>query len=135
MKRKIIAADAVIIRKGRVLLEKRDSSPFRGKWCLPGGQLEEDETIEETCVREVREETGMEVKISKTFGVYSTPGRDPRGISMSAVFLCKVIGGELSASKESSDLKWFSKEQAGKLDFAFDHRKILEDVGFLRTNI
>ncbi len=131
MKRRIIAADAIIIEKGKILLEQRRTPPFEGKWCVPGGQLDEGETIEETCVREVKEETGLDIKIERLFGVYSTPGRDPRGVSMSAVFVCRVTGGELSNSDESSALRWFSGEEARKLKYAFDHGKILKDFGFV----
>ncbi len=66
-------------RRGRILLVRRGNPPFRGKWALPGGFVEIGETTEESCAREVREETGVEVRVGGVRGVYSDPKRDPRG--------------------------------------------------------
>lgn len=121
-----LAADAVIIKDGKILLVKRNTEPYRGFWALPAGRLEENETLEECCIREVKEETGLKVKIEKLIGVYSDPKRDPRK-TVTAAFLCTVKGGkETPQEGEIKEIKWFPLNELPKL--AFDHRKIIRDA-------
>ena len=70
-----LTVDAVVITGEGVVLIKRKNPPFQGMWALPGGFVEVGETTEEACVREVEEETGLEVEIVKLLGVYSDPTR------------------------------------------------------------
>ncbi len=116
-----VAADALVIEGGKVLLMKREFEPFRGKWAIPGGFLEEGESVEECCVREAKEETGLDVEVEGLLGVFSNPARDPRG-TIGIVFLCRKIGGEVGGSEEG-EAKWFSLENLPEL--AFDHAEIL----------
>lgn len=82
-----ITVDAWIVDpRGRILLVRRGRAPFRGRWSLPGGFCEWGETTEEACAREVREETGVEVRIGAVLGVYSDPKRDPRGHTVTVVY-------------------------------------------------
>jgi len=74
-----VAVDVVLENKGKVLLVQRALEPFAGKWALPGGFVEEGETVEQAAVREVKEETGLDIELEGLLGVYSDPGRDPRG--------------------------------------------------------
>ena len=92
-----LAVDAVWILTGRVLLVRRGRPPFRGKWALPGGFVEQRETVEEAVVRELREETGLTARPGKLVGVYSGPDRDPRKPTTSVVFhmLCNVYSQAL----------------------------------------
>lgn len=76
------SSDSVVIHNGRILLVKRATKPFKGYWTLPGGIMDSGETIEQTAVREVMEETGAKVKIRKMIGVYSGTKRDPRGTAL-----------------------------------------------------
>jgi ADP-ribose pyrophosphatase YjhB (NUDIX family) len=89
-----IASDTVLIEKGKILLIKRGNEPFKDMWALPGGRLENNETTEECAIREMKEETGLQVKIIKLIGVYSDPKRDPRGI-VSVAYLVKRKGTEM----------------------------------------
>lgn len=116
------AADVIVVQHGKVLLVKRADKPFKGKWALPGGMVEE-ESPEQAAVREVREETGIEVAIKSCVGVFSGPGRDPRGPVESTAFSAVVTGGKLKRSQESSDVKWFPV--TGLPELAFDHKKII----------
>ncbi len=97
---------AVIVNdRGRILaLQRRDNA----HWEPPGGILELDETIHEGLLREVREETGLEVKPEALTGVYKNMAR---GI-VALVFRCSVIGGKLTNSNESRDLRWIWPEEA-----------------------
>lgn len=120
-----LAADIVIIETGKVLLVKREAEPFRAMWVIPGGRIEENETIEECAVREAKEETGLEVELKKLIGIYSNPLRDPRK-TIAVAYLAKVIGGKLTPQPgEVSELKWFSVHNLPQL--GFDHAKIISD--------
>ena len=83
----VVTAD-VIIRypDGGIILIKRGKEPFLGSWALPGGILEEGETVEQCAVREAKEETGVSVNLRELVGVFSEPGRDPRGHYVTIVF-------------------------------------------------
>jgi 8-oxo-dGTP diphosphatase len=121
-----LTVDAIILVEDSVVLIKRKNPPFRGKWALPGGFVEYGETVENAAKRETWEETGLDVEIDGLFGVYSEPGRDPRGHTVSVCFLCKVIGGELRAGTDSADARKFRLSRLPEL--AFDHEKILNDL-------
>lgn len=118
------AADAIIEKDGKIVLIKRGKEPFFGQWALPGGHLEEDEALEDTVVREAKEETGLDVEPVAIHGVYSDPKRDPRGI-VGISFVCELKGGKLKGGDDASEAKWFPLEKLPKL--AADHSKILKD--------
>ncbi len=60
-----IVTDCVIIKDGKILLIKRGHEPFKGMWAIPGGRLEDDETVGECCLQEAKEEIGVDVKIAR----------------------------------------------------------------------
>lgn len=133
MKKSItLTVDPIIITDdGKVVLVKRSFDPYKDHWALPGGIVEYGETVEDAVAREAKEETGFYIKIEKLVGVYSDPKRDPRGHFVSVCFLSKIVGGELKTSEETKDVRLFSKDELKSLKFAFDHEKILRDVGFI----
>lgn len=112
-----------MVEHGKVLLVRRAFEPFRGMWALPGGFVEDNETVEEAAVREVREETGLDVRLESLVGVLSDPVRDPRGRVVSVVFSAVPVGGELRASREIEEVRWFPVTALPEL--AFDHGSIL----------
>ncbi|MCX6817755.1 MAG: NUDIX hydrolase [Candidatus Aenigmarchaeota archaeon] len=128
-----LAIDALIVTQDKkVVLVRRRFFPFIGSYAIPGGFIEFGEAVEKTCVREAFEETGLKVKIVKLLGVYSKMGRDPRGHTVSIIYLCKPVGGSIiESSDETYDVKAFSRSELRKLKFAFDHKKILKDAGLL----
>lgn len=121
-----LTVDAAIVDDGRVVLIRRLNPPFKDGWALPGGFVDYGEKVEDATVREALEETSLEVEVEALVGVYSDPGRDPRGHTVGVVHLCKVVGGELAAADDAKEAKWFSFEELPEL--AFDHAKILADV-------
>ncbi len=126
-----LTVDAVIVEPSLgIVLIRRGREPFEGSWALPGGFVEYGERCEDACVREVEEETGLRVVVVDTLGVYSDPKRDPRGHTVSVVYLCRVIGGELAAGDDAASCKFFSDLEG--LELAFDHDQILTAAGFLR---
>jgi len=125
----IVAVEGIVIEDDKVAMIKRTSKAFQGYWAIPGGVLEYGERIEDCAVREVLEETGLEVKIKKLFGIYDDPNKDPRGHTVTIVFLCEKIGGELTINEEASEVKWFEKGNLPE-KIAFNHREVLKDAGF-----
>jgi len=118
--------DAVIVERGKILLIRRRFEPFKGRWALPGGFVDDNETVEQAVEREALEETGLKVKVKKIIGVYSDPRRDRRG-NITVAFLVKFVGGELGKGDEAEEVKWFKLDELPPL--AFDHAKIIKDAG------
>lgn len=117
--------DVVIFDPERgVLLIKRKNSPHG--WALPGGFVDYGETVEEAAVREAKEETGLDVLLTRLLGVYSDPKRDPRMHTMSVVFTAQAFRPEsAAAADDAGDLRFFPLDELPEL--AFDHDKILAD--------
>jgi ADP-ribose pyrophosphatase YjhB (NUDIX family) len=120
-----VTVDVVIETPGGIPLIRRGSPPFRGDWAIPGGFVEDDETVEEAAAREAMEETGLEVHSLKILWVYSKPGRDPRGRSITVVFVARAEG-EPVAGDDASHVSVFDPEEIPS-ELAFDHAEILGD--------
>lgn len=118
-----LAVDIIIEYEGKVILIKRKHPPYG--WALPGGFVEYGETVENTAIREAKEETGLDLADLKQFHVYSSPDRDARGHTISIVFTAKGKGKPIAAD-DADDIKLFSLQNL-PLKIAFDHREILED--------
>lgn len=117
--------DIIIEMDGGMVLIKRKNEPFKNKWALPGGFVEYGEQVEEAAIREAEEETGLKIKLKKLLGVYSAPDRDPRGHTISCIFVAEKIGGSPLASTDAKEVKIV--KYPANLEFAFDHKEILED--------
>lgn len=124
-----LAADIIIPdEEGQVLLIKRSKYPFEGKWILPGGKLEEDEKIEETAVREAKEETNLDIEIDELLGVYSEPGRDPRGRYVSTAFITKPVKRKkVKTNREASKARWIDPKKVEEKEMGFDHWQMIQD--------
>jgi 8-oxo-dGTP diphosphatase len=120
-----LVVDVVIPSERGVVVIRRGSEPFRGRWALPGGFVEVGETVEEAADREAAEETGLAVEVARLVGVYSDPERDPRGHNVSVAFLARVLGGDLVAATDASEVAVLDPSS---VELAFDHRKIIEDA-------
>jgi 8-oxo-dGTP diphosphatase len=121
-----LTTDGAIIKDGKILLIRRKNEPFKGKWALPGGFVEYGEKVEDAVIREVKEETGLKTKIKEIFGIYSDPNRDPRGHTVTIVFLLDIITGKLNAEDDADSVKFFNLNKLP--DLSFDHRIIIEDI-------
>ncbi|MDA2918416.1 NUDIX hydrolase [Desulfobacterota bacterium AH_259_B03_O07] len=127
-----LTVDPVIITQDKeIILVKRSFEPYKDHWAFPGGFVEYGETVENAAIREAKEETGLIVEIEKLIGVYSDPDRDPRGHFVTVCFLCRKVGGELTTSVETKEVKAFDKKELESINLAFDHKKILKDTGFM----
>ena len=120
-----LMVDVIIPSERGVVLIRRRSEPFEGRWALPGGFVEVGETVEEAAYREAAEETGLAVEVARLVGVYSDPERDPRGHNVSVAFLARVLSGDLVAATDASEVAVLDPSS---VELAFDHCKIIEDA-------
>jgi 8-oxo-dGTP diphosphatase len=112
-----------------VLLVRRRNPPFQGRWALPGGFVEPNEPLEKAARRELWEETGVLPKRLEQLHTFGEPGRDPRGWTISVVFLAQpdkhaVETWEVRASSDAGEVGWFKLATPPPL--AFDHAAILD---------
>jgi len=121
-----LTVDAIIELTDRpghpiVLIERRNPPPG---WALPGGFVDVGETVEQATVREALEETCLEIELVSLLGVYSDPTRDPRGHTVSVVYVARATG-EPRAEDDAKNIDIFSPDSVPEL--AFDHDRILQD--------
>jgi len=110
-----------------VLLVQRAFAPFEGGWALPGGFVEEREQVRDAAPRELAEETGLEVGSLELLGVYDTPGRDPRGWTVSVVYTTILKAAvPVRGADDARDARWFACDALPSL--AFDHALIVSDA-------
>lgn len=119
------ACDMVLIEGGNVLLIRRARDPFKGEWAIPGGRIEDDETAEQCALREMKEETGLDIELIRMTGLYSDPARDPRKI-IAAGYLVRRLGGQVQAGDDAGEAQWFPL--TGLPPLCADHAKILADA-------
>lgn len=132
--RPALTVDAAIFQKKagevHILLIQRKNDPFAGLWALPGGFVNEDETLEEAIKRELVEETNINCNKLIQFKAYSAIDRDPRHRTISIVFYYN--GGSendfssLKAGDDAAQARWFSLNNLAEL--AFDHTKIVKEL-------
>ncbi|MGA2740488.1 MAG: NUDIX hydrolase [Bryobacteraceae bacterium] len=112
----ILGVGALIFNRDKILLVERGKEPLKGYWSLPGGVLEAGETLEHGVVREVREETGLEVQPLKVVEIFERIIRDAHGaIEYHYVvidYICRITGGSLRAADDASQVAWVAR---GKL--------------------
>jgi 8-oxo-dGTP diphosphatase len=127
-----ITVDAIVFLKEKstvkLLLIRRKNEPFAQKWALPGGFLDMDETLETAVERELEEETGLKGIDFKQLKTYSTIDRDPRGRTISTVFIgfTSKDNTELKGADDAAEARWFDINELPSL--AFDHQTIIEDA-------
>ena len=120
----------------KILLIQRKLEPFKGKWALPGGFVQMDETLEEAAIRELSEETGLSNIYLEQLGTFGAIDRDPRDRIITVAYLALVKMNDLilRADTDASDAAWFAFNDYP--DLAFDHKKILEmAIVRLRVNL
>ena len=129
-KQPVVGVGAIIICDGKILLEKRKGEPGKGKWSIPGGLVELGESVEDTVVREVKEETGLDVEKPEHIDVVDNIIRDANGeIKYHFVILdyfVKLKGGTLSVGSDAGELKWVSLNEVEKYDLTKTFREFLK---------
>ena len=126
--RPALTVDCVIVTREarpRVLLIRRKKDPFAGSCSLPGGFVDEGERLAAAAQRELEEETGLKVSGLKQMYTFGDPGRDPRGWTVSVVYLAHVDPAGLmpNAADDADAVSWFPLDELPPL--AFDHAAIL----------
>ena len=128
--RPLVGVGAIIIHDGKILLEKRGNDPGKGKWSIPGGKVELGESVEQTVIREVKEETGLEVEKPEHVDIVDNVVLDDKGrIEYHFViidYLVKLRGGILKAGSDALDLKWVSLKDVEVLDLTKTFRVFFE---------
>lgn len=115
--------------ENKILFIKRNTVPFKGYWGLPGGRMDPGETVEQTIVREVKEETGLNVEIVSKIGEYIEKGvkDDVEYEYYPTCFLVKNIGGDIKKQEsEIQDIELFNLKDLPE-PLAFEHNKMIED--------
>ncbi len=118
-----ITVDAIIEINGGIVLIKRKNPPYG--WALSGGFVDIGETLEEAVIREMKEETCLDINILRQFHTYSDPARDPRHHTVSTIFIA-TAEGKPEAADDAKEIGVFSRDSLPE-DIAFDHGQIIED--------
>lgn len=123
-----VTVDAVVLRPAaesyELLFIKRKNEPFKGKWALPGGFVEEHEDLRDAAARELQEETGLVVTALEQLGAFGKPHRDPRHHTVSVAYMAFVdANAEAIAADDADEAKWFSVKNLPEM--AFDHDDIV----------
>ena len=111
-----LAVVVVASQGSRILMVKRDIEPMMGRWSFPSGYVDRGEVVEEAAIREVREETNVEVSLDGLLGVYSSKGAPVVLVAYAA----SIVGGRPSAGDEAQAVKLFSADDLPPLPFPTD---------------
>lgn len=128
--RPAVTVDCVVFgldeRELKILLIERDGEPFAGRWALPGGFVEVDESLETAALRELREETGVEKVFLEQLYTFGAVDRDPRERVISVAYYClvKLSDHRVQAATDARNAAWFALDDIPTL--AFDHQQIVE---------
>ena len=122
-----VTTDCVIFgfdgAKLKVLLVQRGEEPFKGRWAFPGGFMKIDESAEECAMRELREETSLEIAQIRQFHTFTSPQRDTRERVITIAFYALAKTQQVKGGDDAADAKWFALDEVPQL--AFDHDQIL----------
>ena len=131
-----LAVDVIVValeEDPKVLLIKRANDPFKGSYALPGGLVDDDEEIEDAAIRELNEETGLEVTTLMSMQAYGDIDRDPRGRIVSIPHLAVIPSAlDLEAGDDAAKAEWVSIDKVPEL--AFDHNEMLHEAMHLISN-
>ena len=126
----LVGIGAIIICNGKILLEKRKGDPGRGKWTVPGGLVELGESAEQTVMREVREETNLEVEQPELIDVINSVTTDENGkIRYHFVivdYFVKLKGGRLEAADDAAELRWVKFSKVENYDLTKSFREFFQ---------
>lgn len=125
-----VSADCIVFNRDggkiAVLLIKRKNEPYKDCWAFPGGFINIDESAEDAAIRELKEETGLEVSRVEQLKAYSNPNRDPRERVITIAFMAESPVKDVKGDDDAKEARWFSIDDLPPL--AFDHEMIIKDA-------
>jgi ADP-ribose pyrophosphatase YjhB (NUDIX family) len=128
--RPIIGVGAIMLKRDRVLMAQRGKEPLKGSWSLPGGALETGETLANAVRREVREETGLEIRPLGVLGIFERLMRDASGAPeyhyVLIDYMCRVIGGTLAPGDDVCAVEWVRRRDLAKLQITEGTLAVIE---------
>lgn len=131
-RRPIVGVGAILIRGDRILMARRGKIPLKGWWSLPGGALETGELLEDGIRREVREETGLEVKPVRMFQLFERIMRDSAGAVeyhyVLVDYLCRIVGGSLQAGDDVAEVAWVRRRDLAALEITEGTLGVIESA-------
>lgn len=133
---KVVVNAVIFNEKGEVLLARRADN---GLWCLPGGHVELLERLPEACLRELKEETGLEAEVLGLVGAYSDPenslhmAQGPEWHTVRLSLLCRLIGGGIEPGPEVLDVRWFPLENLPEM--ITDHARRVRDARKVASSV
>ena len=135
--RPIVGVGAVILDRGRVLLIKRAHEPLKGEWSLPGGAVDVGEALHAAVVREVHEETGLEVAVDRLIEVVERITRDDAGRVqyhfVIADYLCRPTGGRLASASDADAAEWVDLGDLDRFSLTTTARDVIQKATHLST--
>lgn len=102
---------AVVVRDEELMLTRRGIEPHKGDWDLPGGYIEVGEHPEEALVREMREETGLEIEIMDMLGIFLDTYGDGGTDTLNICYIARVTSGEETPASDITEIAWFSPDE------------------------
>lgn len=128
--RPLVGVGVILVKDRQILLVKRGHEPNKGMWSIPGGLIKLGETAEEAAIREVREETGLEVSIGAVAGIFNVIIKDSDSkIKYHYViidYIGEVVSGMLRPGTDVTDARWFWLDEIGDVETSPTVRKALE---------
>lgn len=131
----VVGVGGVVVHEGRVLLIRRGKPPLYGRWVVPGGTVELGEPLAEALVREMREETGLEVEPFELLTVFDRIERDGERVIYHYVivdYLCRWRSGEAQAASDALDVAWARPDELERYDLPPKALEVVQDA-FRRT--
>ena len=127
----VVGVGGVLIRDGKVLLIRRGKPPLYGRWVVPGGTVELGESLEQALVREMREETGLEVVPLEVLTVFDRIERDGDRVVYHYVivdYLCRWLGGEARAASDALEAAWAALDDLPRYDLPQKALEVVRDA-------
>jgi ADP-ribose pyrophosphatase YjhB (NUDIX family) len=129
-KHPIIGVGALILQRDRVLMAQRGKEPLKGSWSLPGGALETGETLANAVRREVREETGLDIRPLGVLGIFERLMRDASGAPeyhyVLIDYMCRIVGGTLAAGDDVCAVEWVRRRDLAGLEITEGTLAVIE---------
>ena len=127
----VVGVGGVVVHEGRVLLIRRGKQPLYGRWVVPGGTVELGEPLEMALVRELKEETGLDVEPFELLTVFDRIERDGERVVYHYVivdYLCRWRGGEARAASDALDVAWASPGELEQYDLPAKALEVVQDA-------